>query len=104
MPVQSSPFELLATLRFRAGLDNVTAVTKAEVGLVGMRGDPRTLAAVQLRKFLGRLGFQALTMIRPSQLYSRVLATGATIFHGPHSASARELNECQPLLDWIDAA
>lgn len=76
VPVQASPFDLWATKQFLEQLAEVKAVTrgKAEVALVGMRVDPRTLAATQLREFLALQGFQTLAMIRPTQLYARVLA------------------------------
>lgn len=105
VPVQAAPFDLWATRQFLALLAEVKAVTrgKAEVALVGMRVDPRTLAAIQLREFLAQQGFQTLTMIRPAQLYSRVAAMGATIFDVAPSLATRELEDWQPLLEWVDA-
>jgi len=106
VPVQASPFDLWATKQFLEQLAEVKAVTrgKAEVALVGMRVDPRTLAAIQLREFLALQGFQTLTMIRPTQLYARVAAMGATIFDVAPSLSAREREDWQPLLEWVGAA
>lgn len=105
VPVQASPFDLWATQQFLEYLAEVKAVTKgkAEVALVGMRVDPRTLAATQLREFLARQGFQTLTMVRPAQLYPRVAERGATIFDVPPSIATREREDWQPLLEWVDA-
>lgn len=105
VPVQASPFDLWATRLFLEHLAEIKAVSrgKAEVALVGMRVDPRTLAATQLREFLARQGFQILTLIRPAQLYARVAAAGATIFDVPPSLAVRERADWQPLLAWVDA-
>jgi chromosome partitioning protein len=105
VPVQASPFDLWATKQFLDYLAEVKSVTKgkADVALVGMRVDPRTLAATQLREFLARQGFQTLTMLRPSQLYTRVAAAGATIFDVQPTFSTRERDDWKPLLEWIDA-
>lgn len=106
VPVQASPFDLWATKLFLEQLAEIKAVTrgKADVALVGMRVDPRTLAATQLREFLAQQGFQTLTLIRPAQLYSRVAAKGATIFDVPSSLATREREDWQPLLEWVDAS
>lgn len=105
VPVQASPFDLWATKQFLEYLAEVKAITrgKANVALVGMRVDPRTLGATQLREFLACQGFHTVTMIRPAQLYSRVAARGSTIFDVP-SISAREREGWLPLLEWVDAA
>lgn len=105
VPVQASPFDLWATKQFLEQLAEVKAVTrgKAEVALVGMRVDPRTLAATQLREFLALQGFQTLAMIRPTQLYARVAAMGATIFDVAPSLAIRECEDWQLLLEWVDA-
>jgi chromosome partitioning protein len=106
VPVQASPFDLWATKLFLEQLEAIKAVShgKAEVALVGMRVDPRTLAATQLREFLAAQGFETLTMIRPSQLYGRVAEAGASIFDVSPSLASREREDWQPLLQWVDAA
>jgi chromosome partitioning protein len=104
VPVQASPFDLWATQLFLEQLGAIKAVShgKAEVALVGMRVDPRTLAATQLRAFLAAQGFETLTMIRPSQLYGRVAEAGASIFDVSPSLATREREDWQPLLQWVD--
>lgn len=106
VPVQASPFDLWATKPFLDHLAEIKAVTqgRADVALVGMRVDSRTLAATQLSEFLARQGFQTLTLIRPTQLYSRLAATGATIFDLPLSLAIREREDWQPLLEWVEAS
>lgn len=104
VPVQASPFDLWATRQFLTHLAEIKAVTKgkASVALVGMRVDPRTLAAVQLRDFLAQQGFHTLTMIRPAQLYSKVAARGESIFDVPAYLAVREREDWGPLLEWVD--
>ncbi|MDM7950852.1 ParA family protein [Hydrogenophaga sp.] len=104
VPVHASPFDLWASKRFLDALAEVRRVAggKAQVALVGMRVDPRTLASIQLRQFLAQQGFRVLTTIRPAQLYPRVAAQGATVFDLPESSAARELQDWKPLLDWVD--
>jgi chromosome partitioning protein len=106
VPVQASPFDLWATKLFLERLEAIKAVSngKAEVALVGMRVDPRTLAATHLRDFLAQQGFSTLAMIRPTQLYGRVAAAGATIFDVSPSFAPREIEDWQPLLRWVDTA
>lgn len=106
VPVQASPFDLWATKQFLEYLAELKMVTKgkADIALVGMRVDPRTLAATHLHEFLSQQGFHTLTMIRPAQLYSRVAEKGASIFDLPPSISAREREDWLPLLEWVDAA
>lgn len=105
VPVQASPFDLWATQQLLERLADLKAVVggKAEVALVGMRVNPRTLAATQIGEFLARQGFRTLTLIRPSQLYGRVASIGASIFDLSPSLTSREREDWQPLLDWVDA-
>lgn len=106
VPVLASPFDLWATRQFLAELARIKQVTqgKADVALVGMRVDPRTLAAVQLREFLAQQGFRTVTLIRPSQMYLRAAFEGASIFDLNPAQVQRELDDWQPLLQWLDAA
>jgi chromosome partitioning protein len=101
VPIQPTPFDLWATKQFREQLAELKAVTrgKTEVALIGMRVAPRTLAAIQLNEFLAHQGFHTLAIIRPTQLYPSVAALGATISH-----AKRELEDWQPLIEWVDAA
>ena len=105
VPVQASPFDLWATTQLLEQLAELKTVTggKAEVALVGMRVNPRTLAATQLGEFLARQGFRTLATIRPSQLYGRVAAIGASVFDLSPPLTTREREDWQPLLDWVDA-
>lgn len=104
VPVLPSPFDLWASQAFLTQLAELRSVArgKAEVAMVGMRVSPRTLAAIQLQDFLRRQGFDTVAMIRSTQLYPRLAASGATIFDVSPSSSAREREDWQPLLEWVD--
>jgi chromosome partitioning protein len=104
VPVLPSPFDLWASKAFLAQLAELKSVTrgKAEVAMVGMRVAPRTLAAIQLQDFLRLQGFDTLTLIRSTQLYPRLAASGATIFDVAPSSSVREREDWQPLVEWVD--
>lgn len=106
IPVMASPFDLWATKVF---LDRVleikgVAKRKTEVALVGMRVDPRTLAAARLAEFLAQQGAETVTMIRPTQLYGKVAAAGASVFDVNAADATRELEDWAPLLRWIHTA
>lgn len=105
VPVQASPFDLWATQAFLDQVLQIKAVTKgkAEVALVGMRVAPRTLAAERLAKFFSLQGCPTITTIRPTQLYTRVAAAGASIFDVTPSQAQREREDWAPLLRWVDA-
>lgn len=104
IPVLASPFDMWATKAFLDQVLDIKGVAKGktEVALVGMRVDPRTLAAARLSEFLAQQGAQTLTMIRPTQLYAKVAAAGASIFDVNRLAAERELEDWAPLLRWVD--
>ncbi|MDP3520157.1 MAG: ParA family protein [Hydrogenophaga sp.] len=106
VPVQASPFDLWATQTFLDQVLEIKAVAKgkAEVALVGMRVAPRTLAAERLTEFLALQGCQTITTLRPTQLYTRVAAAGASIFDVNPAQAQRELEDWAPLLRWVEAA
>lgn len=104
VPVQASPFDMWAVEAF---LDQVTclkAVTKgkADIALVGMRVDPRTRSAETLRNFMAGLNVRVLTFLRPTQLYVQAATSGLTIFDLPASKVQKDLEEWQPLLEWVE--
>lgn len=106
IPVLASPFDMWAAKAFLDQVLDIKGVAKgkAEVALVGMRVDPRTLAASRLSAFLAQQGAQTLTMIRPTQLYAKVAAAGASIFDVNRQLAERELEDWAPLLRWVDEA
>ena len=102
VPVQPSLFDILATRRFLEAVQEEKALRKGNIqlGVVGMRVDPRTRAAGELERFLAGYDLPVLTYIRDTQLYVQLAARGMTIFDLPGGRMERDREEWQPVLDW----
>ena len=103
VPLQPSVFDIYAT---RAFLDELLESRRAEhlqIGLVGMRVDPRTIAAEQLQTFTGGLGLPVLTHLRDTQNYIHLAARGLTLFDVAPGRVAKDLEQWQPICQWLDA-
>ena len=68
---------------------------------IGMRIDARTNAAQTLREWSESLGLPYLGTLRETQLYVRSLERGMTIFDLPASMTATDLQQWQPILEWL---
>jgi chromosome partitioning protein len=104
VPVQPSLFDMAATGDFLNGLLAEKAVQKGEkqIGVVGMRVDPRTRAASTLEVFLEQFSLPVLTYLRDTQLYANAAFNGLSLFDLPGYVSAREAGQWGPLLSWLD--
>jgi chromosome partitioning protein len=103
VPVQPSVFDMAATSAFLQILMEEKAVrrSKAVVGVVGVRVDPRTRAAATLEAFLQQFDLPVLAYLRDSQIYPNAAFNGMSIFDlAPHVA-AREQEHWQPIVDWL---
>ena len=105
VPVQPSLFDILATRDFLDVLLREKAVRKERtfVAVVGMRVDSRTRAAGELERFLSSWDLPVLSYIRDSQLYVQLAANGMTLFDLPAARAARDTEQWQPILQWVDA-
>lgn len=102
VPLQPSVFDIFAT---RAFLDELARHRKAshmQVGIVGMRVDPRTIAADKLQEFTASLGLPVLGYLRPTQNYIHLAARGLTLFDVAPSKVERDLEQWQGLCRWLD--
>lgn len=102
VPLQPSIFDIYAT---RAFLDELLESRRAEhlqIGLVGMRVDPRTIAAEQLQTFVSGLGLPVLTYLRDTQNYIHLAARGLTLFDVAPGRVAKDLEQWQPICQWLD--
>lgn len=102
VPLQPSIFDIYAT---RAFLDELLESRRAEhlqIGLVGMRVDPRTIAAEQLQTFVTTLGLPVLTHLRDTQNYIHLAARGLTLFDVTPGRVAKDLEQWQPVCQWLD--
>jgi len=103
VPLQASVFDIFAT---RAFLDELAAHRKAshmQVGIVGMRVDPRTIAADKLQEFTATLGLPVLGYLRPTQNYVHLAARGLSLFDVAPSKVERDLEQWQGICRWLDS-
>ena len=103
VPVQPSLFDMLATRHFLEVLLAEKAVRDehAFVAVVGMRVDPRTRAAHELERFLENLDVPVLGFLRDTQLYVQAAANGMTLFDLSPARAAKDLEQWQPIIDWV---
>lgn len=104
VPVQPSLFDMAATSAFLEALVEEKAVRKHKtlVGIVGMRVDPRTRAAATLEAFLAQFDLPILTYLRDTQTYANAAFNGLSIFDLPQYLSARDVEQWEPVLDWVE--
>jgi chromosome partitioning protein len=104
IPVQPSVFDMAATSAFLQTLLEEKAVRKHKtfIGIVGMRVNPRTRAAVTLEAFLTQFKLPVLTYLRDTQIYVNAAFNGLSLFDLPEYLSGKDLEQWQPILDWID--
>lgn len=102
VPVQPSLFDIWAVSEFFEALREHKAVRREEVeiGVVGMRVDPRTRAAASLQHFFDKYQLPVIGWLRDTQVYVQAAALGETLFDLPRSQSERELEQWLPLIDW----
>ena len=103
VPLQPSVFDIFATRSFLDQLTEHRRAQDVQVGIVGMRVDPRTLAAEQLHQFTDGLGFAVLGLLRPTQNYVHLAAHGLTLFDVAPARVERDLAQWQGITAWLDA-
>ena len=85
--------ELMALPRLASG--------RCKLGVVGMRIDARTHAALTLRAWADALQVPFLGVLRETQAYVRSLDSGLTIFDIPGASSKPDLEQWEPILQWL---
>ena len=103
VPLQPSIFDILATQAFLDRLFEEKEIRKHEafVAIVAMRVDARTRAAAELERFLEGTGLPVVAHLRDTQVYVQAAAHGMSIFDLPPSRAAQDVEQWQPLLDWV---
>lgn len=103
VPLQPSIFDILATRHFLDALAEEKEIRKHEafVAIVAMRVDARTRAAAELERFLADTGLPVVAHLRDTQNYVQAAAHGMSIFELPPSRAEKDLEQWQPLLDWV---
>ncbi|OTP70117.1 ParA family protein [Caballeronia sordidicola] len=103
VPLQPSMFDILATQEFLERLQKEKAIRKGsiEVGVVGMRVDARTKSADQLHRFVEGLDLPVLGYLRDTQNYVQAAAHGLTIWDVARSRVEKDLEQWQPIIEWV---
>jgi chromosome partitioning protein len=104
IPVQPSLFDILATRHFLDALLEEKAVRKEQafVAVVGMRVDARTRAAGELERFLSSYELPVLAYLRDTQVYVQAAANGLTLFDLSASRAEKDIEQWQPIVDWVN--
>lgn len=105
VPLQPSLFDILATKRFLAALNEEKAVRKGtlEVAVIGMRVDSRTRSAQELDRFLAGFDLPVLGGLRDTQVYVQLAARGLTLFDVNPLQVEKDLKQWTLLLKWLEA-
>jgi len=103
VPLQPSIFDILATRQFLEQLFEEKEIRKREayVAVVAMRVDARTRAAAELERFLSDTQLPVVAHLRDTQNYVQAAAHGMSIFELPASRAGKDIEQWQPLLDWV---
>lgn len=103
VPLQPSIFDIHATHAFVRELLARRRGDKVAVAIVGMRVRDGTISADQLRSFLETLQVPLLGFLRDTQNYVHLAARGLTLWDVAPSRVERDLEQWQPLLQWLEA-
>jgi chromosome partitioning protein len=109
VPLQPSPFDLAATHAFLQALAGHKRGGRLEAGgavaLVAMRVKEHTHATQHLHEFLDAVAPAPLnipiTHLRDTQNYAHLAARGLTLFDVAPGRVERDLQQWQPLTDWL---
>ena len=109
VPLQPSPFDLAATHAFLQQLAGHKRggrlETAGSVALVAMRVKEHTHATQHLHEFLEAVALPPLnipvTHLRDTQNYAHLAARGLTLFDVAPGRVERDLQQWQPLTDWL---
>jgi chromosome partitioning protein len=103
IPVCPSVFDRESAAACLAELMTLPRVAKGQcrIATVGMRVDGRTNAGDVLRAWAQERAVPMVGLLRETQLYVRGLERGLTMFDLPPSQAATDLEQWQPILDWL---
>jgi chromosome partitioning protein len=101
VPLQPSVFDIFATSAFLTELQQLQKQLPFQVGIVGMRVDPRTIAAEKLGQFVQNLGFDILGHMRDSQSFVHMAAQGLTLFDLHPDRISKDLANWHSIGQWL---
>jgi chromosome partitioning protein len=103
IPLTPGIFDIHATHAFVRQLHQHHRADKVQVGVVAMRVREGTISAEQLHGYLAVLGVPVVASLRDTQHYVQLAAHGLTLWDVPPGRHERDLEQWQPLLDWLTA-
>jgi len=103
VPLVPSVFDMAATEDFLNSIRGEIRGHRTKVGIVAMRVDPRTKAAGMLEEFLKHFDIPIIAYLRNTQNYVNVAASGTTVFDPPKAKNRRELEQWEPLIEWLES-
>ncbi|MBW8831576.1 MAG: ParA family protein [Burkholderiales bacterium] len=103
VPLQPSIFDIHATHSFLQEIASKKRHGKVKVGIVGMRMKETTIAADQLKMFLGTLDVLVAGYLRDTQNYVQLAARGLTLWDVGPSRVQRDLEQWEPLITWLNS-
>jgi chromosome partitioning protein len=103
VPLQPSIFDIYATRHFLDELAALRKQSKKQVGIVGMRVDPRTISADKLHEFVDTLDLKVIGYLRNTQNYIHLAARGLTLFDVAPGRVERDLEQWRDICRWLDS-
>lgn len=100
VPVVPSIFDMAATEDFLNSIRQEMRGRRGAVGIVAMRVDPRTRAAVMLEEFLRHFDMPIVGYLRNTQNYVNAAAAGASVFDPPRARHKKDIEQWEKLLHW----
>lgn len=101
VPLQPSLFDIQATHPFLLQLQAHKRADRLRIGLVGMRVREGTIAADRLQQFLSTVRLPLVGVLRDTQNYVQLAAHGLTLWDVNPSRVQRDLDQWQPIVDWL---
>jgi chromosome partitioning protein len=101
IPLQPSLFDIQATHGFVQVLRQHRRAGEVRLGLVGMRVREHTRANEQLHHYLSTLPVPVVGWLRDTQNYVQLAARGLTLWDVAPSRVERDLEQWQPLAEWV---
>lgn len=103
IPVCHSVFDRESAADCLAELRQLPRVAsgRCRIGVVGMRLDARTRGEAVLRAWAEGQGLPFLGALRETQAYVRCAEQGLTVFDMPPAKVQADLDQWQPILDWL---
>jgi chromosome partitioning protein len=104
IPMLPSPTDIKAGVRFLMSLNRNHWMEEAglSVGLVANRVKANTNYFKVLDAFLNEVNVPLIASIRDTQNYIKAMDSGVSVFDLPPSRVAKDVEQWQPLLDWIE--